>query len=81
MTSIEQRRDGLAIVFRVHGALTAAIGDGELRRAVRTAVINTATVEVFGTGSAVARQAGRDHEWCRYKGVVTMRRSRCAVGG
>lgn len=38
MTSIEQRRDGLAIVFRVHGALTAAIGDGELRRAVRTAV-------------------------------------------
>jgi len=35
---IEQRRNGPVIVFTVHSALTTAGGDGELRRAVRSAV-------------------------------------------
>ena len=38
MASIEQRRNGVVIVFTVHGPLTTAAGDGELRRAVRSAV-------------------------------------------
>ena len=38
MASIDQRHNGGVVVFAVHGALTAAGGDGELRRAVRTAV-------------------------------------------
>ena len=38
MAPIEQRRNGPVIVFTVHSALTTAGGDGELRRAVRSAV-------------------------------------------
>jgi anti-sigma B factor antagonist len=38
VASIEQRRTGAVVVFTVHGALTMAVGDGELRRAVRGAV-------------------------------------------
>jgi anti-anti-sigma factor len=38
LASIEQRRSGGVIVFTVHGALTMAGGDGDLRRAVRAAV-------------------------------------------
>ena len=38
MPSIEQRRDGVVTIFTVHGPLTTATGDGELRRAVRAAV-------------------------------------------
>ena len=38
MASIEQRRDGVVTIFTVHGALTTATGDGELRRAVRATV-------------------------------------------
>ena len=38
MASIEQRRDGVVTIFTVHGALTMAVGDGDLRGAIRTAV-------------------------------------------
>jgi anti-anti-sigma factor len=38
VASIEQRRAGVVTVFTAHGALTTSGGDGELRRAVRTAV-------------------------------------------
>jgi anti-anti-sigma factor len=38
VASIEQRRNGVVIVFTVHGALTMAGGESDLRRAVRSAV-------------------------------------------
>lgn len=38
MASIEQRRNGVVAVFAVRGALTMASDDGELRRAIRSAV-------------------------------------------